>query len=53
MAFLEQFLVAAAVLLAAAYLLRGLFHRPKKSTTRGSACSASCSCTAKIAVPKK
>lgn len=47
MSFLETILIAAAVLASAAYLLRGLFHRPKKNSK--APCGGSCACTSKAA----
>lgn len=47
MSFLETALIAAAVLASAAYLLRGLFHRPRKSGKPS--CGGSCACTSKAA----
>lgn len=50
MSFLETALIAAAVLASAAYLLRGLFHRPRKS---GKPSCGGCACTAKNAEARK
>ena len=50
MSFLETALIAAAVLASAAYLLRGLFHRPQKN---GKAHCGGCACTAKNAEARK
>lgn len=51
MPFLETALIAAAVLASAAYLLRGLFHRPKKNSK--APCGGGCACAAKSAEVRK